>query len=223
MAPPRVLVLDCGGVTNPDCEAGNVAVALAMGMPADAARRGHKAAWAEARSNPSAKSYWLHAMEVAGVVPEARTEERVAACEAAIAPALSVSFEQTLSVARSLRARGIIIGVISNHLVYPPLFEYCAQGSGLHALVSDPSLMVISQAVGCAKPDASIYRLFFERLLAIDPTLQPADVLFVDDKEKNVEAARALGWQGLVYRADAQPSDAFARGCEALFSFSLDT
>ena len=31
----RVLVLDCGGITNPDCEAGLDDVAAAMGVPAE--------------------------------------------------------------------------------------------------------------------------------------------------------------------------------------------
>ena len=36
----RVLVLDCGGITNPDCELGNAAVAVAMGVSPEDAQRG---------------------------------------------------------------------------------------------------------------------------------------------------------------------------------------
>ena len=39
------------------------------------------------------------------------------------------------------------------------------------------------------------------RLRHVDATVQPEHLLFVDDKDKNVEAAVALGWQGLVYDA----------------------
>ena len=34
----KVLVLDCGGITNPDCELGNNAVAAAMGVSPEAAQ-----------------------------------------------------------------------------------------------------------------------------------------------------------------------------------------
>ena len=54
----RVLVLDCGGITNPDCELGNDAVAAVMGVaPDDAQVRARAAvkcavrhAWRLARS-----------------------------------------------------------------------------------------------------------------------------------------------------------------------------
>mmetsp|Transcript_50872 Transcript_50872/g.132228 ORF Transcript_50872/g.132228 Transcript_50872/m.132228 type:complete len:219 (-) Transcript_50872:177-833(-) len=210
---PRVLVLDCGGITNPDCEAGNDAVAAAMGVSSDAARYGHKKAWAESRSNPEVRSYWMTAFEVAGVPTEDRTPERVAACEAALGQALAHTYTETIEVAQQLKEKGVLIGIISNHLVMPPLFEYCAQGAGLRELVSDPSLMIVSQAVGLGKPDLAIYRLFFERVKAIDSSIVPADLLFVDDKVANVDAAQVEGWQGLVYNAAHASPGALAAGC----------
>lgn len=210
---PQVLVLDCGGITNPDCEAGNDAVATAMGVSPDAARRGHKKAWAESRSNLEVTSYWETAFEVAGVPVEDRTPERAAACEAALGPALAHVYTETIEVAQQLKDKGVLVGMISNHLVVPPLFEYCARGAGLHELVSDPTLLIVSQAVGLGKPDPAIYRLFLERAKAIDSSITPADLLFVDDKAANVDAARAEGWQGLVYNAAHATPGALAAGC----------
>ena len=203
--PVRVVVLDCGGVTNADCGAGGwSAVAEAAGVSADAVQRGHKLAWAKARSDPSFHDYWPVLLEEAGVGPAERTSaELVAACERALGRGLRVSFSATLDLVRRLKGRGIVVGMISNHLVVPPLFDYCADGAELHALVSDASLLVVSQAVGCAKPHAAIYRLFWERLEAFLPGVQPSELVLVDDKEANVEAARAEGWLGVVYKADA--------------------
>ena len=182
-----------------------------LGSPADstfpiialaqAARKGHKAAWACARSDPKFADYWQRAFEVAGVPEEERTAERVAACEAALAPALSTTFTASVRAAQRAKAAGATVGIISNHLVSPPLFEYCADGAGLRALVSDPTLLVVSQAVGLGKPDPAIYRLFFQRLRALDATVQPEHLLFVDDKPKNVDAAISEGWQGLIHDA----------------------
>ncbi|EOD09936.1 hypothetical protein EMIHUDRAFT_248562 [Emiliania huxleyi CCMP1516] len=182
--PPRVLVLDCGGITNPDCEAGNESVAAAMGA-----------------------GYWHTAMEVAGVAEAERTPERAAACEAALAPALRRCYAETAAVARRLKEeRGMVVGVISNHLVTPGLFGYCAEGARLRLAASRP----------LCKPDPAIFALFFERLRRLEPGVAPAELLFVDDKPANVEAARSLGWRGLVFSSKTAPAGGFAAECAAL-------
>ena len=64
----------------------------------------------------------------------------------------------------------------------------------LHHLFDD---IVVSAEVGVAKPAARIFRLAAERL-----DLPPAACVFVDDWDKNVEAAREVGMQALLHRAD---------------------
>jgi HAD superfamily hydrolase (TIGR01509 family) len=51
--------------------------------------------------------------------------------------------------------------------------------------------VVCSGEVGVAKPDEGIFRIALERL-----GLDPADVLFIDDTEEHVLAARSLGMNG---------------------------
>jgi putative hydrolase of the HAD superfamily len=55
--------------------------------------------------------------------------------------------------------------------------------------------VVISAEVGVRKPEAEIY-LLAARRLGVDP----AECVFVDDLEQNVEGARAVGMTGLVHR-----------------------
>jgi len=57
--------------------------------------------------------------------------------------------------------------------------------------------IVISADVGMVKPDPEIYALAAERI-----GLPPAECVFVDDMESNIEAARAAGMQGVHYRVD---------------------
>lgn len=64
---------------------------------------------------------------------------------------------------------------------------------GLHALFDD---LVVSAEVGMAKPDPAVFRLAAERL-----GVAPAECVFVDDWDQNVEAARALGMRGVLHRA----------------------
>lgn len=55
-------------------------------------------------------------------------------------------------------------------------------------------VLVWSYQHGIAKPDPAIYRHTLGEL-----GTQPKETLFIDDKPVNVEAARALGMQGLVF------------------------
>ena len=65
---------------------------------------------------------------------------------------------------------------------------------GLHALFDD---VVVSAEVGMAKPEPAILRLAVDRL-----GLAPAECVFVDDWDQNVEAAREVGMRGVIHRVD---------------------
>jgi putative hydrolase of the HAD superfamily len=57
-------------------------------------------------------------------------------------------------------------------------------------------LSVYSHEVGFAKPDPRIYRLTQEGL-----GVSPDEIVFLDDLERNVEAARACGWRAITHRS----------------------
>jgi putative hydrolase of the HAD superfamily len=65
---------------------------------------------------------------------------------------------------------------------------------GIHDLFDD---IVCSAEVGMAKPEPAIYVLAAGRL-----GLEPGECVFVDDLEANVEAARQVGMQGVLFRVD---------------------
>jgi 2-haloacid dehalogenase len=58
---------------------------------------------------------------------------------------------------------------------------------------------VFSGEEGVVKPDREIFQLLVDRF-AVDP----ARAVFVDDKEPNVRAAEAFGFQGVVYESAPQ-------------------
>ena len=62
-------------------------------------------------------------------------------------------------------------------------------------------LVVDSAFVGMRKPDREIYELTVERL-----GVRAHECLFVDDLERNCDAARAAGMTPVVYRSPAQAS-----------------
>lgn len=60
------------------------------------------------------------------------------------------------------------------------------------------SVFFCSGYVGLRKPDAAIYRLALETL-----QVSAAEVVFIDDREKNIAAAAALGIHGIQYKSSA--------------------
>lgn len=65
---------------------------------------------------------------------------------------------------------------------------------------------ILSFEVGAKKPDKRIYGAIFEKA-----DVKGERILFIDDMERNVAAARALGMQGIVYTNPADLWDAVRR------------
>ena len=97
----------------------------------------------------------------------------------------------TLALMRRLKASGKKLGILSNmspesyeRLFVPRCAEYCTL---LDAVV-------ISGLEFLFKPEEPIYRLTERRM-----GLPPARLIFLDDTEANVLAARAFGWCSEIY------------------------
>ncbi|WP_025854619.1 HAD family phosphatase [Pseudomonas sp. CHM02] len=61
--------------------------------------------------------------------------------------------------------------------------------------------IVVSGEVKQIKPDAAIYNTSLAQVRAHLPDIQPHEVVFIDDVLGNVEAAIALGWQGIHHQS----------------------
>ena len=207
-------MLDCGGITNPDASEFLAGVAAELGVSDAETKAAWSPAWAASRATPQTlESYWRMVFKAVGVEYKYETAH---ACDEIICAGLRQSYPETLELAERLKQKGVCVGMISNHLVNPNWFEHCAEGARLRSLVSDPSLLIVSQAVGVGKPDPRIYDLFFSALRCLHGEANPSQLVFVDDKQKNVDAAMALGWRGLCYDARrAAPGD-LARELAAL-------
>lgn len=59
--------------------------------------------------------------------------------------------------------------------------------------------IVYSHECGVAKPDRRIYEIMLERL-----GLHPGEIIFLDDSPRNVEAAKALGIQAILFKNNSQ-------------------
>ena len=108
--------------------------------------------------------------------------------------------EGTLGVLHALTAGGTRIALLSNagadfsgwlrHGSFAPLFER----------------VFVSGEIGLVKPEPDIYLHVIEAL-----GIEPADLLFVDNKAENVDGARGVGGDGHVF-TDAAGLESWLRG-----------
>jgi putative hydrolase of the HAD superfamily len=89
----------------------------------------------------------------------------------------------------TLKAHGLVTAILSN--VGDTTQQ--AMERGLDWL-SRFDVLVWSYQLRMAKPDPAIYRYTLEKL-----ALEPAETLFIDDRQVNVEAATALGMNALIF------------------------
>jgi 2-haloacid dehalogenase len=102
-------------------------------------------------------------------------------------------FDDVVSILEELHDQGVRLFALSNapREVASSLrsYDFCRVFEG----------MVISGEERIAKPDAAIFRLLVDRF-----GVEPRRSVFVDDVDTNVHAARALGFQGIVFRSAEQ-------------------
>ena len=94
-------------------------------------------------------------------------------------------YEETLEVMNKLKKRGIKIGLLSNALE-------CLEDSASCLTVEE--LIFVSYKLHCLKPERDIYQKVIDKL-----GCKAEEVIFIDDKEKNVSIARSLGMIGIVF------------------------
>lgn len=109
--------------------------------------------------------------------------------------------------AQRLQRAGIRIGILSN---MPDAMEIGLRA--LHPWIEAFDHHTWSHAVNLAKPEPAIYRHAAEGLAT-----PPANILFIDDRAENIEAALAAGMQAIQYTThDAFEQEMDARGLTSL-------
>ncbi|MEU7578128.1 HAD family phosphatase [Streptomyces sp. NPDC041068] len=139
------------------------------------------------------KEQWIESIArgLADRVPLSRGR----ALGATLAEAKFRADEAVVGLLRQVRAAGLPVLLVTNAT------PWLADDLALLGLTGPDGLVdgVISSAdLGVVKPDRSIYETAARRA-----GVAPDRCLFVDDREENVDAARALGMTGLLYREPA--------------------
>jgi epoxide hydrolase-like predicted phosphatase len=98
---------------------------------------------------------------------------------------------------KSLRSGGYSIGLLSN--ITPPAKERIDAAGGYSLF----DFVVLSCEAGYAKPEAEIYDL----AMALFKDLQPEEIVFIDDQEKCMPPAEALGMGTILATSSEQIID----------------
>ncbi|MFD0903881.1 HAD family hydrolase [Actinomadura sediminis] len=103
--------------------------------------------------------------------------------------------DRMVALVGELADEGRVLGLLSNIItdLVPRMEE--KHGSWLSRF----DALTYSCRIGVAKPDPRAYRICADRL-----GVDPADVLFFDDTERNVRAAREVGMRAEVFTGPAQ-------------------
>jgi putative hydrolase of the HAD superfamily len=99
----------------------------------------------------------------------------------------------------SLKEKGLKIYLLSN---YPKSIFALHEERGKFTFIDKIDGRVVSGFEGMVKPDAEIYKLLMDRY-----GLKAEECVFIDDRPENIEAAKALGMEGIVFESYEQASE----------------
>ena len=99
----------------------------------------------------------------------------------------------TVGLIEKLCEKDVPVYLLSNA---PAYFAEWASG---YEVLKNFSGTVFSAPLKMAKPDPQIYRYLFETF-----SLKPEECFFIDDLKENIEAGRALGMDGIVFKGNIQ-------------------
>ena len=138
-----------------------------------------------------ADQYWSNIAKAAGIEVGAEQIAELRQMDVAMWSRLNVS---VLRWADKLRAAGLKTAVLSN--MHLDMVQHLHSNGGW---TRNFDFLTLSAAIGMAKPQPEIFEYCLKGLDVV-----PQEALFIDDREINVRAARALGIRGIVAVSPAQ-------------------
>lgn len=116
---------------------------------------------------------------------------------------VSHAYEDSVEILEGLLDAGHDVTMLTNFAA-----DTFVEARARFPFLNRPRGVTVSGEVGVIKPDRAIYELHADTF-----DLVPAATLFIDDSPKNVEGAKAAGWQSVLYTGtDALRNDLRALG-----------
>ncbi|WP_338014423.1 HAD-IA family hydrolase [Deinococcus cavernae] len=159
--------------------------------------RGKAQAWWHLRSHDEERAFWSsYSDELAGKLNIHREQARELAEQYPYEKYLK-AVPNARAVLLALRGRGLKIGVLSNTL---PSIERTLEAIGLGDVVD---VALATCTLGVHKPELEAFTLAAQAM-----QVHPREVLFVDDRQENVDAARQVGMHAYLIDLGGQHREA---------------
>ncbi len=100
-----------------------------------------------------------------------------------------------LAILDALEAGGVPLYALTNWSA--ETFPYARGNAPYQPVLQRFKDILVSGEEKLIKPDPRIYQRMLERIRVHHPEAQPEHLVFIDDVERNVLAARALGWRAI--------------------------
>lgn len=100
---------------------------------------------------------------------------------------------EMFAIINQLQEQGIVIGLLSN--IGQGYASMIKEFGYYHSF--DPCLL--SYEIGVEKPDAKAYQILLEKV-----AVHPSDIVFIDDKPENIEAAKKAGLDAFLFESPKQ-------------------
>jgi putative hydrolase of the HAD superfamily len=188
---PTAVVFDLFGVIAcAQSSAGQAEILARSGVPAGRADEFWRAYWglrpSYDRGRLSGPDYWR---SMAGTVGVTFSKARIAELIAADCGSWRAVDPRMLDLLDVLARSGLTLGLLSN---IPP--ELADEFVRQHAWLDRFAVLGFSCRIGHIKPEPAAFDWCIRAL-----GVEPATILFVDDREENIRAARACGMQGHLF------------------------
>ena len=139
----------------------------------------------------TAEAYWTMLAADAGTVIGPAELQAICELDMAMYSNMNSSMVEWM---RQLRASGMKVGLLSN--MHPDMVAHCRKH---FPWIEDFHFATFSGDVRLIKPDPAIYQHTLQGL-----GVSADEALFLDDREPNIQAARALGMHAIQFRSMAQ-------------------
>jgi HAD superfamily hydrolase (TIGR01509 family) len=110
----------------------------------------------------------------------------------------------TLALVDRLKSKGLYLGILSNHTSF--WFDYIAERYNFYDYFERP-LVLESSRIATAKPEPSSYLYTYDNLKKYHDDVTPSQVVFIDDKKANTDAAEVFGFRAIQWNGNKESID----------------
>jgi putative hydrolase of the HAD superfamily len=190
-AEPQAVVFDFGGVMSGTPDRRKVVQFLcdSLHVTHSEFEKANKKRRHASKSGMTDEEFWVAFSKEKGIsLPEDWSQQFMAVMK----DALGID-HQMYKIVEALKRKNIAVGLLSN------VDEHFAKRAKLIGVYAPFDPCLLSCEIGCEKPDPKAYQILLKRL-----GLPASDVVFIDDKQENIDQARKQGIDAIVFRSPEQ-------------------